>query len=178
MTELNLTPIEPVLDPAEGAPGGPGQAELGAGNMGVEALIERVRDRARRFETEREVLLPLPKYDGLLAARYRKLHWSDLTEIREGADTLADYNADLLIRACVEVVLVDDDGTQHRPYSFPLTLGMNELLDLVGRPHGNSARENLRSLFDGDDMMWITHAGILGQWFTTGVAEGAILGES
>lgn len=98
MTDLQHAPVADDVD------------EPAGGSHGGRSLAQRIK--ARHERRSRHLDLPLPEYDGDVVVRYRRIDPKTLRQAAKAKGPRAG-NARLLVAACHEVLLRDDEGRLH-----------------------------------------------------------------
>ncbi len=138
--------------------------------MAGDTLRDRLRQRRAQIEREDRHDFDIPGYDGGLVGRYRRLSYEDLKPLldaQQGGERAADEevadNADFLIRACVELLGREDDGSlvplgdQGQPVRYDE--GLDEALAISA----STARGAVLAVF-GNDVQMMMHAGTILRW--------------
>src|ERR1700758_5533561 len=125
------------------------------------SLRDRLAAKRQELMGERTFLLPIPGYDGIIAARYRPLSYEALRRIIRKNGSAADNATaeselatalDVLIQANVELVERDDEGayrTLDVRWSLPAAIAD---LFQIQAPEGATARYILQEVFAGNSM--------------------------
>lgn len=148
------------------------------------SLLGRIKARRDEQTANETLTLPVPTWDGELLARYRVLERKVLEKLNAAAKrkqgAAVNGDADFLIRACVGLFVVDDDGEQvaledeSGPIRFDSRLAAK--LDVPAE----TARDVVMYAFKGNDLAVGSHAAKVAQWMTDTSQEvdGEVLGES
>ncbi|MCU1500587.1 MAG: hypothetical protein JWM47_4540 [Acidimicrobiales bacterium] len=150
-------PTEPAT-PAEAAPPpGPAPDEAaGSSSLGM-SLADRVKTRRQALETEQNITLDLPGYEGILAAEFRLLAWTEGRNIgRTNAEEpdealqLLYTSADCLLTAHVQFFEID--GEDEKPLDDDTWQTLCGRAD-VRLPAGASARVAMIALLEDVGVM-------------------------
>lgn len=126
------------------------------------SLQERIAERHRRVREERTVVLPVPGFSDLLAARYRPLPIQDRLRILrkhqnagEDGDDLVAAAADVLINACED--LLEKNGSDWKSLGKKWTSSAIGELFPVAISEDTTAREALTQALTSDQI--VEHSG-------------------
>lgn len=119
----------------------------------MSTLKERLAARREDLQHERDVVLPIPGYEDMLAGRYRVLSYRELRRIgkrNQGLEGTEDGElilaADTLIEACSELLEVKDDGAYASTGQRWNANGVRELFG-ADLPEGATARDAIFHVF-------------------------------
>lgn len=147
------------------------------------SLLDSIRARHAKLAADdaQHELFDIPGYDGQLVARYRRLTFEEMTEVRRHATNVVEYNADFLTAACDELLFCDRDGNLVAPSDTGPVRYDRQWAELLGLqlPDGAGAREVVRATVALGDHALNDHSGEVSEWMRTGEApERRLLGES
>ena len=123
------------------------------------------RRRARAQKRSGLITIPVPGYEDLLHARYRRLDFEEKSQIAKQHEGLGDNPdeevaaaADMLLRACED--LLQPDGVDERGKPAYVSLGKRwtgptivDIFQLDEMPENVTARVALRAALGGEDLM-------------------------
>lgn len=131
-----------------------------------ESIADILAQRRAQLANKRakEMTIPVPGYEDVLACRYRQLPAEEKLDIvhrhegvgSDGANEIAAA-ADVLINACIELVKVtgkDDAGElQYEGLGYRWTADGVVALFKVELPENATARQAIRAVLDGEDIL-------------------------
>lgn len=135
------------------------------------SLASRIAARRAKLQANSDKVFDVPGYEGILAARYRVLGWTEMRGIGKRHERMEDealqelyVAADNLILACDDVLEVKPDGTRE---SLNLRWG-TALADRLGvtvpeNVPGSRERQALLAIIARDTWV-ITHYGEVAMW--------------
>jgi hypothetical protein len=146
---------------------------------GAISNADRIRAKREEIAAETTEVFDIPGYDGDLAARYRRMEWTEIQKVGERARASKHPHkelhgqADIIAAACIELLVRD----QNNPEAYerfgevdgePIRFDLN-LCNVMGWTDIRTARETVRAMF-GNDLAVSMHHQILLAWMS-GVAK-------
>ncbi len=139
--------------------------------MAEPTLRDRLRDRRAQIEREDHHDFDIPRYAGGLVGRYRRLLYKELKPLldaqrggeRTAEEEVAD-NADFLIRACVELLGRESDGTLVHLGDHEQPVRYDEGLDEALQIDAPTARDAVLAVFGGIEVQMMRHASEVFDW--------------
>jgi hypothetical protein len=143
---------EPVPREHEPAPGGP---------------IERLKAERRALQLQRTEEFKFPGYKGFYG-RYRRLGVDEARSIlnEQGASSV-ERHAQLLIAACDELFVRDEDGDTHVASGFDDELADHVEIEVDRRAKMGEARQVVLGVFDGNEHWLMQYALVVWAWMVT-----------
>lgn len=132
----------------------------------LQALLAARRQELEAKRAERMVL-PVPGYEKLLAGRYRQLPFEERAKIARAHGSIEDdvaeevaAAADLLMRACEDLLQINGTGEDGKPVyaSLGKTWTSDAISELFGVEAQPSARQTLLTVLDSDQIISLVGA--------------------